>query len=444
MANFVSRCGGVSNAILNTEPFSSRASEISIECYENTADLGCYTGCYNIDRLMCCNSNSVISAAASSGSYYDEIIVIDNTTTYAGGGYRENGDAYTTNSYNTYCAVYDGDWTSRMALHEFGHSFGNLCDEYSYTTEGYSYSACVNCRSTCNDYLPYTNVCQLGCDARPSTYYRPEESVMLGLIYSTFNSVSINATYFPDGLEERLEYFLAASDPDLVVSSLIASATAGTGTNISVTDTTTNIGLGAAGASTTRFYLSTNSTLDAGDTLLGGRAVPALGAGASSTGSTSVTIPGGTAPGTYYIIARADDLNVIAEINENNNTRSSEINIGTLPPTLDIEANTVLANLAVTVAITDVGDYAGQTGQFGIWATTPTLACYTLYGVNDWRPCIAGQPNKFPFQINVGGPFTILTYPRAGLPSGAYTFNFKVDVDNNGTWDSSDIDIWTK
>ncbi len=113
-------------------------------------------------------------------------------------------------------------------------------------------------------------------------------------------------------------------------------------------------------------------------------------------------------------------------------------------PALDIEANTVFSNLAVTVAITDAGDYAGQSGQFGIWATHPTLGCYTFYGVNDWRPCTAGQPNKFPYTIGVAGPFTILTYPTAGLPSSTYTFNFKVDVDNNGTWDSSDTDTWTK
>lgn len=113
-------------------------------------------------------------------------------------------------------------------------------------------------------------------------------------------------------------------------------------------------------------------------------------------------------------------------------------------PTLDIEANTVLANLAVTVAITDAGDYAGQTGTFGIWATTPTSGCYTFVPGTGWITCTGGQPSTFPYTINVAGPFTILTYPWAGLPSGTYTFNLKVDIDNNGTWDSSDTDTWTK
>ena len=44
-----------------------------------------------------------------------------------------------------------------------------------------------------------------------------------------------------------------------------------------------------------------------GDVLLdGSRAVPDLAAGASSAGSTSVTIPAGNAAGTFYLIAKAD------------------------------------------------------------------------------------------------------------------------------------------
>ncbi len=51
-------------------------------------------------------------------------------------------------------------------------------------------------------------MCNLGCDAKPSEYYRPEESIMISLNYPYFNSVSIKATYFPDGLEKRLLYFV--------------------------------------------------------------------------------------------------------------------------------------------------------------------------------------------------------------------------------------------
>ena len=116
--------------------------------------------------------------------------------------------------------------------------------------------------------------------------------------------------------------------PDLSVSSMTVPVSGGAGATISIGDTTKNSGAGAADASTTSFYLSTNSTLDVGDTLLGSRSVPALAAGASSTGTTSVTIPAGTAPGTYYIIAKADAPGTIAETNEANNTVYKTIVIG--------------------------------------------------------------------------------------------------------------------
>jgi len=80
--------------------------------------------------------------------------------------------------------------------------------------------------------------------------------------------------------------------PDLVPTVLTAPSSAGAGSSIAVTDTVANQGGGEAGASTTRFYLSANAVFDAGDVALtGARAVPALAAGATSSGSTIVQVP---------------------------------------------------------------------------------------------------------------------------------------------------------
>jgi hypothetical protein len=221
MTNFQTRANSLKQTVQNTEPFKSYASKININIYNNTADLGCYTGCYNIDRLMCCDSSEVISAAVSSSYYYDEIIVIHNTATYAGGGYRDV-NTYKTNSYSTYCMIYDGPYTTPMGLHEFGHSFGDLCDEYTYTSEVYEYYDCVNCRANCTDWSLYSSSCQLSCEAR-QTYYRPEDSVMLSLVYITYNNPSIKALYSPDGLEKRIQYFIATiidfTPPDTQITS---------------------------------------------------------------------------------------------------------------------------------------------------------------------------------------------------------------------------------
>ena len=116
---------------------------------------------------------------------------------------------------------------------------------------------------------------------------------------------------------------------DLRITSLTVPSTAGPGQSITITDRTKNQGGAAAEPSTTLFYLSTNSTIDAADTLLGSRAVPALAAGASSYGSTTVTISEGTASGSWYLIAMADGEEVVIETSETNNTSYKLITIGT-------------------------------------------------------------------------------------------------------------------
>ncbi|MGH6912894.1 MAG: CARDB domain-containing protein, partial [Geminicoccales bacterium] len=108
--------------------------------------------------------------------------------------------------------------------------------------------------------------------------------------------------------------------PDLRVSTLSVAYTLTAGSSVPVSDTVTNQGAEAAGASTTRFYLSDNVFFDAGDMLLSGeRAVPAVAAASSSTGTTLVTIPAGTPPGRYYLFGQADSDGVVDESYETNN-----------------------------------------------------------------------------------------------------------------------------
>jgi uncharacterized repeat protein (TIGR01451 family) len=115
--------------------------------------------------------------------------------------------------------------------------------------------------------------------------------------------------------------------PDLVISGLRAPSSAAVGATITAQETTSNKGRVDAGTSDTRFYLSTDSALDAGDVLLGSRAVPALGAKGKNTAFTNITIPLGIAPGKYFLIAVCDGADAVVEINESNNTRSKTITI---------------------------------------------------------------------------------------------------------------------
>lgn len=119
--------------------------------------------------------------------------------------------------------------------------------------------------------------------------------------------------------------------PDLVISALSAPALTAAGSTISVKVTTENVGGGTTPESTTRFYLSKDKKIGSGDVLIGSRNIPSLAPGKSSSGTTDVSIPPGTVPGTYYVIARADADNLVSELKETNNTRpSSAIAISSL------------------------------------------------------------------------------------------------------------------
>src|SRR4029450_2700092 len=91
--------------------------------------------------------------------------------------------------------------------------------------------------------------------------------------------------------------------PDLIVSALSGPASVVAGASISVTVTTRNQGGDTAPVSLTRFYLSSNSSLDAGDLLLSAREVSSLGPGVSEAGTALLPIPASTGAGSYYIIA---------------------------------------------------------------------------------------------------------------------------------------------
>jgi subtilase family serine protease len=77
----------------------------------------------------------------------------------------------------------------------------------------------------------------------------------------------------------------------------------------------------------TRLYFSTNASLDAGDVELGSRAVDPLPSGGTRAAGTTVTIPPGTPPGYYYVLAQADSGNAIAESQETNNTWYASLRI---------------------------------------------------------------------------------------------------------------------
>ncbi|MFM7134153.1 MAG: M64 family metallopeptidase [Planctomycetota bacterium] len=94
----------------------------------NTAlDMGFW--CSGIERLLCV-STSKAAQAASCAPQWNQILAVANSTKYGGAGYPTN-DVCTFSSGNTS--------SLEVALHELGHSFGDLADEYDYA-DGTVYS----------------------------------------------------------------------------------------------------------------------------------------------------------------------------------------------------------------------------------------------------------------------------------------------------------------
>ena len=111
------------------------------------------------------------------------------------------------------------------------------------------------------------------------------------------------------------------------------------GSKFSVTDTVSNDGTVATPVTTdTRYYLSLDPTRDASDRLLTGtRSVGSLPPLATSTGSTKVGIPI-MATGNYYLLACADDTNLVSEGDESNNCTASATTLSVTAPDLVVSS----------------------------------------------------------------------------------------------------------
>jgi len=132
----------------------------------------------------------------------------------------------------------------------------------------------------------------------------------------------------------------AVSDPPSIVM---------LGLTLTARDTVTNQGLTgpANAASATRYYLSASGVKDPGSLLLGSRSVPPVPTAGSSSGTASLTVPAGVAPGDYYLIACADDTGVIRETDEENNCKSSATTTTVTAPDLAVLSVEIPPLLAV-------------------------------------------------------------------------------------------------
>ena len=135
---YATHAGNVNDSFFAQEPFAAYATyfnvhrvdvtsaesgvdEIDLSIFRNTA-LDMAYGCFGIDRLLCIDISKAYQAAASAPEF-EQILALANSTRYGGAGYPS--DNVGTLAGNNGSAV-------EIALHEFGHSFADLADEYHY------------------------------------------------------------------------------------------------------------------------------------------------------------------------------------------------------------------------------------------------------------------------------------------------------------------------
>jgi CARDB len=210
--------------------------------------------------------------------------------------------------------------------------------------------------------------------------------------------------------------------PDLVESAVSnPPATVGFGQHFSVTDTVSNQGGGFAPASSTRYYLSPDATKSITDKLLGGaRSVRLLEPGTSSTGSRTVNVKSSIAPGTYFLLACADDKNVVVEGDETNNCRASSTTVVVVAPDLiETSVTDPPASRAVggTFTITDTVQNQGTAA-----AIASTTQYYLSLNIKKSKSDVRFSATRSVPALGIGassGGSVVVTVP-AGTPVASY------------------------
>lgn len=156
---------------------------------------------------------------------------------------------------------------------------------------------------------PVSSQCTVPSGVAPGTYY------LVGKVDYNGNVVETD--------EQNNMYVIGpitiTAKPDLYMDYLSGPATARSGQSISLESTARNGGSTASGSFTIKYYLSTDPTITSSDRLLGQRQVGSLNASLMDTRTTSVNLPSGLSPGTYFIGAIVDTGNTVDEGREDNN-----------------------------------------------------------------------------------------------------------------------------
>lgn len=139
MDAFIRDARRMCDVLFNTAPFNERKSDFNVRALELPSNdsgidnprediyadnaLSCSFNSFGSDRYVLTWDNKTVRKAASAAPY-DQLYILINSEKYGGGGIF--------NLYST--CIADNEWSGYIFVHEFGHAFAGLGDEY-YTSD---------------------------------------------------------------------------------------------------------------------------------------------------------------------------------------------------------------------------------------------------------------------------------------------------------------------
>ncbi len=155
------------------------------------------------------------------------------------------------------------------------------------------------------------------------------------LMYSVASSSNSNLAYWDIFGAQQLYGDESRLLPDLVnrTTPSVNVSSVAAGGNVTINYEVVNVGPDSASSSISGIYLSTDSNIITSDTRLSSDSVPELDSAERSDESSSVTISGGLAPGTYWLGVILDHANNVQESGEtNNNSNAVQISVTPASP----------------------------------------------------------------------------------------------------------------
>ena len=193
--------------------------------------------------------------------------------------------------------------------------------------------------------------------------------------------------------------------PNLVVwSPSVSNSAPAVGATFTVSATVRNDGNEASGATTMRFYRSTDATITTSDTEVGTAEVPALAPSGTSTQSLSLNAP--STPGTYYYGACVD---TVTDESDTTNNCSSAVQV-TVAELQEPDGLPRVRIYSTSGAVTE-----GMPARFRVTATPPPAAnlevkiAFAEVALTEDELILFYPPAEKTVTVNAGASSTTLT-----------------------------------